>query len=557
MHELAFLRDTVILLAAAVVFVFAFQRMRASPVLGYLVGGVLIGPHALGLIDEIEATRSLAELGVVFLMFSIGLELSFKRLSTLRGGIFGLGTAQVLLTGLIIGAAAWLIGVGVTASIVIGSGIALSSTAVVLQLLAERGELASRVGRTSFSILLLQDVAVVPLIAMVPLLAAEQVTDLEAVGLGIVTAVAALAAIVVAGRLILRPVFRAIAGLRGSEVFVAITLLAVLGTGWAAEQAGLSLTLGAFLAGLLLAETEFRHQIEVDIRPFQGLLLGLFFITIGMSIDIGLAAERWWLVGLLLVGLITVKAAVIIGLCAAIRVPIPAALHTGLMLAQGGEFAFILVGAAVDENILEREVAQLCLVVVSLSLAATPILAALGKWLAGKLERQLPIGLAALEQEFIDLRDHVVIAGFGRFGQVVASVLESHRIPYVALDMDATRVSAWRNKGKPIHFGDAYRPELLWGTGVDRAAAMIITLDGAPAEVLRMVRTLHERLPGLKLLVRARDSEHARQLLEAGATMAVPDALASSLHLAQSVLRSFELPEKDLSELIREYETRS
>ncbi|MEN8196009.1 MAG: cation:proton antiporter, partial [Pseudomonadota bacterium] len=253
MHELAFLRDTVILLAAAVVFVFAFQRMRASPVLGYLVGGVPIGPHALGLIDEIEATRSLAELGVVFLMFSIGLELSFKRLSTLRGGIFGLGTAQVLLTGLIIGAAAWLIGVGVTASIVIGSGIALSSTAVVLQLLAERGELASRVGRTSFSILLLQDVAVVPLIAMVPLLAAEQVTDLEAVGLGIVTAVAALAAIVVAGRLILRPVFRAIAGLRGSEVFVAITLLAVLGTGWAAEQAGLSLTLGAFLAGLLLA----------------------------------------------------------------------------------------------------------------------------------------------------------------------------------------------------------------------------------------------------------------------------------------------------------------
>ena len=555
MHGFELLFEGVIILVAAVAVVYLFQRIKAGPVLGYLAAGLLIGPHAFRLVVHIEAIQTLAEFGVVFLLFIVGLELSFRRLASMRTEVFGLGSAQVLLTAAFIGAAMAVIGVSWQAALVIGFGVALSSTAVVLQILSERGELSGRLGRISFSILLLQDLAIIPLLAVVPLLGhgGQGATDMREVAIAVGKAVAALAVILVVGRYLLTPLFRAVAGMHREELFFAITLLAVLGTATATQAVGLSLTLGAFLAGLMLAETEFRHQIEVTIRPFQGLLLGLFFMSIGMTVDLGFAVAHWWQVLLLLAGLIAIKTAVIAGLCFAIKIPAAVALRTGLVLAQASEFAFVLIAIAAREKIVPVEVQQMVLAVASLSMAATPLLAVLGLWLAGRIERVTRIGLAALEQENIDLKQHVVLAGYGRFGQMIARLLDANRIPYVALDMDAQQVADFKAKGVPIHFGDATRPEILWGVGIDRASAIVLTTARDPAGETRLVSLLRRRLPELTIVARARDAQHAAALTAAGATAAVPDALASSLHLAQSVIRSFGLPDVDLNQLMSEY----
>jgi len=555
MHGFELLLEGVIILVAAIAVVYAFHRLNAGPVLGYLAAGVLIGPHALKLVSHVESIQILAEFGVVFLLFIVGLELSFRRLATMRTEVFGIGSAQVLLTAGLIGAALAALGLAWKAAVVIGFGVALSSTAVVLQILAERGEMSGRLGRISFSILLLQDLAIIPLLAIVPLLGdqAQGDTQWKAVAIAAGTAAAALAVILVVGRYLLTPLFRAVAAMHREELFFAITLLAVLGTATATQAVGLSLTLGAFLAGLMLAETEFRHQIEVTIRPFQGLLLGLFFMTIGMTIDLGFAVSHWWQVAALLAGLVVIKAGVIAGLCYAIKLPTITAIRTGLVLAQASEFAFVLVAIALREKIVPPDVQQMVLAVGSASMAVTPLLAALGLWIAGRMERVTRIGLAALEQENIDLQKHVVLTGYGRFGQMIARLLDANRIPYVALDMDAAQVAHFKSQGVPIHFGDATRPEILWGVGIDRAAAIVLTTARDPAGETRLVELLRRRLPELRIVARARDAQHAAALKAAGATEAVPDALASSLHLAQSVIRAFGLPELDMNQLLTEY----
>jgi CPA2 family monovalent cation:H+ antiporter-2 len=555
MHDFGLLRDGVIILIAAIAIVYVFHRLKAGPVLGYLAAGVLIGPYALGLISHREAVATLGELGVVFLLFIVGLELSFRRLAALRTEVFGLGSAQVFLTAALVTLALLALGLGWKAALVIGFGVAMSSTAVVLQILGERGEMASRTGRTAFSILLLQDLAIIPLLAVVPLLgdASREETDWAVLGLAFGKAAAALAVILIVGRYLLQPLFRAVAGMRRAELFFGITLLVVLGTAWATEAVGLSLTLGAFLAGLMLAETEFRHQIEVELRPFEGLLLGLFFVTIGMTIDLGFALRHWWQAALLLLGLVAIKAAVIVALCRLIGLPLPVAVRTGLLLAQASEFAFVLIAIATREKIVPAPVQQMVLAVASLSMAATPFLLLLGRALADRLETSARIGLAALEQEHIDLRDHVVIAGFGRFGQMIARLLDANRQPYVGLDLNANRIGKLKQAGVPVSYGDAQRPEILWGVGIDRARAIVITAHDDAAGEVRLVRQLRERLPNLVIVARARDGLHANALKAAGATAAVEDALASSLHLAQSVMRNVGLPEGDLNEMLLEY----
>jgi len=554
-HGFEVLLEWVIILVAAIAVVYLFHRLKAGPVLGYLAAGLLIGPHAFRLVAHIEAIQTLAEFGVVFLMFIVGLELSFRRLASMRTEVFGLGSAQVLLTAALVGAGVAALGIAWKAAIVVGFGVALSSTAVVLQLLSERGEMSGRLGRISFSILLLQDLAIIPLLAVVPFLgdSGQGSTEWQAVAIAAGKAVAALVVILIVGRYLLTPLFRAVAGMHREELFFAITLLSVLGTATATQAVGLSLTLGAFLAGLMLAETEFRHQIEVTIRPFQGLLLGLFFMSIGMTIDLPFALAHWWQVAGLLVGLVAIKAAVIAGLCLAIRIPATVAIRTGLVLAQASEFAFVLIAIAAREKIVPVDVQQMVLAVASLSMAITPLLAMLGLWIASRIGRVSRIGLAALEAENIDLQKHVVIAGFGRFGQMIARLLDANRIPYVALDMDAAQVARFKAQGIPIHFGDATRPEILWGVGIDRASAIVLTTARDPAGETRLVSLLRRRLPELKIVARARDAQHAAALQAAGATAAVPDALASSLHLAQSVIRSFGLPEVDMNQLLSEY----
>ncbi len=552
MAEQDFLRDAVVLLVAAAVFILAFHRLRASPVLGYLAAGILIGPHGLGLVGDVAGTRALAQLGVAFLLFSIGLELSFARLRLLRFHLFGLGSAQVLISSLVIGAVAVALGASLESAVVIGGGLALSSTAIVLQLLSERREIASRFGRISFSVLLLQDLAVVPLLAVVPALGAGPTTDWSALGLAAGTALLALAAIVIIGRLVLKPLYRIIAAARSSETFVLVTLTVVLGTGWAAGQAGLSITLGAFLAGLLLSETEFRHQVEADMQAFRGLLLGLFFITVGMFIDISLAVENAAAVAALLVALVAGKAALLWALCRMVGIANDLAARVGLILAQGGEFAFILIGAGAAVGVVPPTLAQYCLVVVSLSMALTPLLAVAGKAISNSIARRSGVGLAAIEQETDDLDLHVLIAGFGRVGRIVGDLLEARKIPYVAIDLDPANVREGRARGLSIFYGDASRPELLWGVGADRARMAVVTLDN-PEAAARTVHVLRQKLPDLKILVRARDHADSDALTSAGATEVVPETLESSLQLAGTVLRSLDLPEEDIGRLLDEY----
>ncbi len=545
MPEHDFLLEVVIFLAAAVVFVLLSRRLRANPIIGYLAAGILIGPHGVELVGNAETTRGLAELGIAFLLFSIGLELSWKRLGVLRAQIFGLGSAQFLVSGLAIGAVAVALGASVEAAVIVGGGLALSSTAIVLQLLSERGEIASRMGRVTFSILLLQDLAVVPLLAIVPLLGAGAATDWADLGRAAATGIVAVLAMAVAGRVALRPLLHAIAATRGPEVFVAVTLLVVLGTGWAAEKIGLSLSLGAFLAGLLLAETEFRHQVEADIKPFRSLLLGLFFMTIGMTIDLGMALAHWSLVGGLVVTLLVGKAAILFGLCRLFGLPGMLSLRVGLLLSQGGEFAFILIGGATAAQVLPPTIGQICLMVVGLTMALTPLLAHLGKRLSEHFERQSVIGLAALEVENLDLEGHVIVAGFGRMGQVLARLLDGRRIPYVALDTDPAVVREMRAKGFPVYYGDTSRPELLWGVGADRARAAVVVV-GDDEAAIRTVRLLRAKLPDLSILARVRDRSRMKMLTDAGASVIVPETLEASLQLGRRLLRDLGMPEEDV-----------
>ncbi len=497
MRDLSPFTDLLVFLLAPVVVVPLFRWLRCSPILGYLVAGILIGPHALGLIEELALTHTLAELGVAFLLFAIGLELSLERLRVMRRLVFGLGTLQVALSSAAIGIVARLAGADLAAAIVIGGALALSSTAFVLQLLVERGEQVARFGRTAFAILLFQDLAVVPLLAVVPVLALDQPSLIGALGLSALKAAIALGLIIAVGRLILRPVFRIVAGTRSPELFVSATLLVILGTGWLTTQGGLSLPLGAFLAGLLLSETEYRHQVEADIRAFRGLLLGLFFITVGLSMDLHVVAERWSLGLLLLASLLLGKATIIAGLCAAFRLPLADALRIGLLLAQGGEFAFVLFEAALTHHILAPATGQMLLATVAASMIVTPLLAEAGRSLAQRLGRPAAGDLHALREDAGSLTDHVVVAGFGRVGQTVAKVLAAADIPYVALDLDLGRVRRCRAAGLPAFFGDASRVDVLAAAGAGRARAAVLTMDQAAA-VDRAVAALHQHFPELQ-----------------------------------------------------------
>ncbi|MCZ6862930.1 MAG: monovalent cation:proton antiporter-2 (CPA2) family protein [Alphaproteobacteria bacterium] len=544
MDDNRFLFEIVLLLSVAIVAVLLFRRLRISPMLGYLAGGLLVGPSGLALIADVEMIKLVGELGVAMLLFSIGLELSIKRLKLMRLEVFGLGTAQFILTATILAGIVYALGVSARGAFVIGAGLALSSTAIVLQLLSERREIASRLGRVSFAVLLLQDLAVVPLLAVVPILGTGA-TDWTAIALATGKAILALALIMVAGRIVLQPIYRTVARDLGPEVFVALTLLVVLGTGWATAQAGLSLTLGAFLAGLLLAETEFRHQIEADIKPFQGLLMGLFFMSIGMQVDLGVAAQNGWLIVLLTLGLIWLKTTILFGLCRLIKLPWMLAMRTGLMLSQGGEFTFILIGAAALVGVVPEPIRQICLAVVSASMILTPFIAIAGKALTDRLERSTPIGLAVIEKENLDLGKHVVIAGFGRVGRIVARLLESQRITYVAIDHDANNVLEARERGLPVYFGLAEKRDLLWGVGIDRASIFVVTLNDADT-TLRLAASIKARLPELVVVARARDSRHARELFNVGADVAVPETLEASLVLGGAVLKHFDIGQGEI-----------
>jgi monovalent cation:proton antiporter-2 (CPA2) family protein len=565
-HEnVPFLREAVAFLVAALVVVPVFHRLRVSPLLGYLAVGVVIGPRGLGLlagdypwlgyvtVADVASVSQLAGLGVVFLLFMVGLELSAERLWTMRYAAFGLGGAQVLACGAAIGLIAWAWGNAPEASLILGASLALSSTAVVMQLLSERGAVPTRLGRNAVAVLLFQDLAVVPLLILAGALGAGGGRSIAAdLALALAKAAVAIAAILALGRLLLRPLYRRIAALRSRELFVALTLLVVIGTAQLTALAGLSMALGAFMAGLVLAESEYRHQVEAEIAPFKGLLLGLFFIAVGMSIDPGAAAaSAAWLAPSVL-GLYALKAAVTGALGLAFRLPAAVAWPLGLLLGQGGEFGFLVAGVAVAGGVLPPAAGQFMLLTVALTMMATPVVAVAADRLAAALQRRAGARDAGAGMPApSELEGHVVIAGFGRVGRMVARFLAAQGVPYVAVDGDAALVAQERRARAPVYYGNVAQPEMLRRLGLDRALALVVTIND-PGAVGALVTRVRQAWPKLKLFVRTRDAAHSRDMLGLGATQAVPETVEASLQLAGRVLEGIGAPDETVGKLIAE-----
>jgi len=468
--------DALVVLGTAGIVVPIVQRWRVSPVLVYLAAGVILGPLGLGsfksqvpflhwvTVVDAKNVAEIAELGVVFLMFLIGMELSYERVLTMRRMVFGLGSLQVVLSAIVIGAIAAQFGNGPEASIIIGLCLALSSTAIVIEVLSSQRRLTTTAGRTSFSILLFQDLAVVPILLLVSILGASQGGSLvTGVGLALLQAAVAVALIVGIGRLFLRPLFRLVAAADAVELFVAATLFVIVGTAVAAGVAGLSMALGAFIAGLLLAETEFRKAIETTIEPFKGLLLGIFFFTVGMGVDLReIAREPVWLL-LSVVGLIAIKATLITGLARVFRVGWPAAIETGLLLGPGGEFAFVVIGLATAVGIVSGHASAFMLAVASLSMALIPVLAILARRIADKVQRRKDLDPELAVVPPAGEKGHAIVIGHGRVGQIVCTMLERHRVPFLSTDRDPAAVAEHRRRGRNVYYGDAAREDRQHG----------------------------------------------------------------------------------------------
>ena len=546
------LYDVLIFLTAAIVVVPLLRRFRISSILGYLAAGIAIGPHGFAIVRDSIGAHTLAEFGVVFLLFMIGLELSVQRLKAMAGHVFGLGTLQVAVTSLLIGAIALSFGTTEREAIVIGGGLALSSTAFVLQLLVERGERITGFGKSSFAILLFQDLAVVPMLIVVTLLAQAEASILSVAGISALQAILAIAAIVIIGRLVLRPLYRIVASSRSSELFVTTTLLVVLGTSWAVTLGGFSMALGAFLAGLLLAETEYRYQVETDIQPFRGILVGLFFMTIGMSIDLPLIVNKALLIFAMVLALMAGKAAIIALLCRIFGLNSMTAMRSGLLLSEGGEFGFVIFGAAMVAGVLSHQIGQMLLAVISISMVLTPLMHYLSERLEAILGKTPAPNLTAISEETQDLSGHVVIVGFGRVGQTVAKALSLGGVDYVGLHLNHRRVTSCYKRGMPVYYGNGTDMGILSAVGAGRANAAVITSDQS-GSTNQAVRILRSSFPDLQIFVRARDLRHRRNLTKEGATSVVPEALEASIQLAGIVLRAVGTSVDTIDEVEQEF----
>ena len=552
-HEGSLLQTAVIFLLAAVITVPLAKRLQLGAVLGYLLAGVVIGPQALGLIRDTASVAHISELGVVLLLFIIGLELSPRRLWLMRKSVFGVGLAQVLLTGAVIGAIA-LFGFAqsLPAAVVLGLGLALSSTALGLQSLAESKQLNAPHGRLAFAILLFQDIAAIPLIALVPLLAASgpDTSHGDSLQHGL-KVLGSIAIVIVGGRYLLRPLFRIVARTGLPEVSTATALLVVIGTAWLMEEAGISMALGAFLAGLLLADSEYRHELESQIEPFKGLLLGLFFISVGMGANLGLLAQMPLVVvglTLLLVG-VKLPLLMLVGRAAG-GLNTVSALRLGVVLAAGGEFAFVVFKMARDQGLFDAQTFDLLLMTITLSMAITPLLllgcARLGK--RPQVAREVPEQYRNISAD----APRVVIVGMGRMGQIVARILRAQKINFIALDTSVDAIEMTRTfEQAPVFYGDPLRPEVLHAAKVGEAEYFVITTDD-PEVTTRTAERVKQLYPHLKVIARARNRQHVHKLVDVGAEP-IRETFHSSLEMTRLTLVGLGLSEDQAADRIQRF----
>jgi K+:H+ antiporter len=552
------LRSILILLAVSVLVVAALKRVRFPTIIAYLATGLLVGPHGFRLVADSADTRDLAEFGVVFLLFTLGLEFSLPRLIVMRKAVFVLGGLQVLLTTTGTAFAAWLFGAKAPVAIVIGGAFAMSSTAIVVKQLAEQNELNLQHGRLSIAVLLFQDLAVIPFLILIPGLAHGIGTEFAAqllwtFGKGALAVIVILAF----GRWLLRPLFHQIATTRSAELFTLAVLLFTLAAAWSTAALGLSLALGAFLAGMMLAETEYRHQVEADIRPFRDILLGLFFVTVGMLLNLHTVLRHWWLLIVSVLALMLFKTALVALLARFVGSDRASALRTGMALNQGGEFGFALLALGLAQAVIRPSHAEFGLAVIVLSMLASPVCLRYSGMLAGYL---FPQDESTAEHDRLQhdigrqqlhLENHVVIVGYGRVGQNVARFLESADFQFVALDLDAVRVKHAREAGDPVYYGDGTNPAVLKAAGTEHARVVVITYFRVPV-ALKILEQVKKIRPDIPVLVRTRDDVELDKLMQAGATEVIPETMESSLMVVSHLLHLLGMPMGEIQRKVEE-----
>jgi glutathione-regulated potassium-efflux system ancillary protein KefC/glutathione-regulated potassium-efflux system protein KefB len=547
---MSLLQESVVFLLAAIIMVSVSRRLGFGSVLGYLAAGILIGPFGLALIHDPEHILHFAELGVVLLLFIVGLELQPSRLWVLRKMVFGLGSAQVVLSSAVIALLAWAFGLTTSAAIVVGLILALSSTAFVLQMLAEKKELTTSHGRAAFSILLFQDLAAIPLIAILPTLGAAGDGSFDIVQIGIM--VATIAVLIVGGRIILRPTLQIAAASKIPEIFTATALLVVIGAALLMQFAGMSMVLGAFIAGMLLADSEYRHQLEADIAPFKGLLLGLFFIAVGMSVNIGLLLDSPGRILMIVALLMLAKALVLIplarvfGLCDS-----RSAFSLAAAMSQGGEFAFVLFGIAARNRLIAAELIDELILAVAVSMLLTPLAYMLNEFASSKLE-------SSEEPEYDepdDPHNDVIIAGFGRVGQIIGRLLAVFDTPFTALEIDSSQVDVVRRYGNVVHYGDASRLDILRAAGADNAKILVLAIDDITASI-HTAEAVKRHFPHLKIVARARNRRHAHGLMDIGIEHIFRETLPSSLNMSKRVLTSLGFDSEEVEQISEKFRAR-
>lgn len=538
---MGFLEEAAIFLAAAVIAVTLFNKAGFSSVLGYLMAGIVIGPWGLGLITGVENILSFSEIGVVLLLFLIGMELQPSRLWVLRRAIFGTGLAQVVVTTAVLAVIAMAFGFSGVTALLIGFGLSLSSTAVVLQTLSEKRQVNTVHGRTAFSILLFQDLAVIPVLAMLPLLdGSTPAAGTAEIRQKVFIAILAIVVLILVGHFLLRPVFRMVAATGSNEIFSATSLLLVIGSTLLMESAGLSMGLGAFIAGILLADSEYRHEIEANIEPFKGLLLGLFFIAVGMSVNIGLIVSSPVLVFGLALGLLAIKFVVLYGLARLFKIPDRCARNLAFVMPQGGEFAFVLFTGAMAYQVLTREEADLLILVVSLSMALTPFIFMFNeRVLKPWFDNRKPPVFDSID----DTGNPVIIAGFGRVGQIIGRLLRVKQIPFTALEISQSQVDFVRKFGGKLYYGDATRIDLLRSAHIEQARAFVLAIDDVEASI-KIAETVKKNFPNVPIYARARNRYHAHRLMDIGVVNIEREAFHSSVELAGQLLRGLGYDEE-------------
>ena len=549
--ETNYLIDILALLLATVVIIPIFHAAKLGAILGYLTAGVILGPWGFGIVTEIDEIRHLGEFGVIFLLFILGIELKPDKLWKMRHLVIGLGLSQLLITATIIFLIAVGLGIDKQSAIIVGFGLALSSTALCLQLLAERGGITTTMGRMSFSVLLLQDLAVVPLLALVSIFAGgDAVSDNSSPHF--IYALVAILGLLVVGRYLLNPVLKRIVASHDPEVFIAMAMLLVLGVAWLMEAVGLSMALGAFLAGLMLAESHFRHQIEADILPFRGILLGLFFMTVGMGIDFGLLWSQMGIVIVLTLVLMTVKMLVVYCLARVSGAHHDISVQTAVLLSQSGEFGFVMFGFAIISGVIETQLGQMLTLIIALTMVLTPFVVKVSNALLLRFYTTKDL----VEGETIDFEDetehHVILAGFGRVGARIGAILSAADVPYVAIDMSQVRVQAARAQGFPVFYGDACNMKLLKSIGIERARMLVVALDD-PEHFDRMVPLIRQGYPNIPIHVRAKDRQHCADLTQQGASSTVSETLETSLRLTEEVLLGSGVDASEAQKLVNEF----